>query len=155
MRIKAGPRDTVAGGLSIIFSGGDSVIMKKSKFMKKVMIFGYIAVFAGGALTLWGSLASMAAFANAIGDRAADVYHKDKVESLLLLLDSERHSVKDKNDAIWALGVLKDKRALARLESMAADEKSGGRGKPCPAEIEKSILKIKGKFIFSWPMQCK
>jgi hypothetical protein len=129
--------------------------MPKSKLIKKIMTFGYIAVIAGIIITFWGTTASMKTLANNIGENATTVFHKDKVESLLLLLDSDRHSSKEKNDAIWALGVLKDERALNKLESLMTEEKSGKAEKYCRREIEKSIEKIKGKIVFSWPEPCK
>ena len=128
--------------------------MAKSKFIKKVMVFGWIAVFLGLVITFWGVVSSMKMAANDIGENAANAFHKDKVESLLLLIDSDKHSLKEKNDAIWALGVLKDRRALSKLESLASGSKSDQAEKLCLSEIEKSISKIKGKFILSWPMEC-
>jgi hypothetical protein len=128
--------------------------MAKSKLVKKFMLFGYVAVFLGLIITMWGLLASIKLEANNLGENAVNVFHKDKVESLLLLLDSDRYSIKDKNNAIWALGVLKDKRALSKLESLVTDEKSNQAEKLCQSEIKKSILKIKGTFIISRQAQC-
>ena len=128
--------------------------MAKSPIVKKIMLFGYIAVFAGLILTFWGVTASMKIVARTTGENAANVFHKDPVESLLLLIDSDRHSSKEKNNAIWALGVLKDTRALAPLEALTADKQRCGEEKLCIDEIEKSILKIKGRFVISWPKEC-
>ncbi len=123
--------------------------MAKSKIIKKFMMFGYISVVAGLILTFWGVTASTKNEANRLGENAINVFHKDKVESLLLLIDSDRHSLKEKNNAIWALGVLKDERALSKLESLATGEECNHAEKLCQREIKKSILKIQGKFVFS------
>ena len=114
------------------------------------MLFGYIAVVAGLVVTFWGVTASIKLEANRIGENASIVFHKDKVESLLLMIDSDQYSLKEKNGAIWALGVLKDKRALSKLESLVTDKECNHAEKLCQLEIKKSILKIKGKFIISW-----
>jgi hypothetical protein len=127
--------------------------MAKSKLIKKFMLFGYVAIIAGVVITIWGAVTSIHLAADTIGDNAANAFHKDRVESLLLLLDSDRYSLKDKNDAIWALGVLKDKRALNKLESLSTGEACEHEKKPCRREIKKSILKIQGKFIAAWPPQ--
>ena len=123
--------------------------MAKSKLIKKFMMFGYFAIAAGIIITVWGAMASIKIAADNIGENAANAFHKDKVESLLLLIDSDQHSLREKNDAIWALGVLKDKRALSKLESLATGEPCDHAKKVCQRELEKSILKIKGKFIAS------
>ena len=128
--------------------------MAKSKIVKRIMLFGYIAVIAGLIVSIWGVTASMKLVANEIGEKAANVFHKDNVESLLLLIESGSHSSKEKNDAIWALGVLKDRRALGRLETLLTDKERAPAEKMCTSEIEKAIQKIKGKFIFSWPAEC-
>lgn len=40
------------------------------------------------------------------------------IESLIKVLDSNEKSVKEKNDAIWVLGQLADKRGLSALEKL-------------------------------------
>ena len=55
-------------------------------------------------------------------DRAIAAYQKDCVDSLVLVLESEDKSVKEKNDAIWALGQIADKRALPVLEKLYTGE---------------------------------
>lgn len=51
-------------------------------------------------------------------DTAIAAYSKDCVDSLVLVLESEDKSFKEKNDAIWALGQIADERALPALESL-------------------------------------
>lgn len=50
--------------------------------------------------------------------RAETVHKKDCVNSLILVLEDPERNIKEKNDAIWALGQLADKRALPKLKSL-------------------------------------
>lgn len=84
---------------------------------------------------------------------AVSVYHKDKTESLLMLIDSENHSLKEKNKAVWSLGVLKDENALSRLEMLYTGKDCNHDSALCQYELKKAILKIKGDFWGSWQAQ--
>ena len=43
-------------------------------------------------------------------------YPGDRVEAVIAYVESERHSLRKRNKAVWALGYLGDKRALAVLK---------------------------------------
>ncbi len=88
--------------------------------------------------------------ANSIARDAAKVFHSNKTKALIALIESEDYSLKEKNNAIWALGVLKDKQALPTLESMVTGLKCNHDSEICQYEINKAILKIKGEFRGSW-----
>lgn len=75
--------------------------------------------------------------------KAVKVYHLDKIESMLLALDDDRFTLKDKNRFIEALGTFKDKRALPKLESMITNRPCNHQHEVCQYGLKKSILKIK------------
>ena len=85
-----------------------------------------------------------------VAKEASAVFQKDNTESLLILLDSENYSLKEKNMAVWGLGVLKDKNALSKLELLYTDEECNHSEELCQYELKKAILKIKGEFRGSW-----
>jgi hypothetical protein len=120
------------------------------KNLKRIFLFGTLILalvlilgFIG--LKLWIKIE-----ANNIASRAMEAYHKDKVESLLLVIDSFEYTFKERNQAIWSLGVLGDDRALARLESLQTHEKCNHNKGLCQYEIKKAILKIKGDYRALW-----
>lgn len=79
--------------------------------------------------------------------RAAQaVFHKDKIESLLMVIDSDQFTLKEKNRAIETLGFLRDERAIEKLESLVTHEKCDHQRKICQYNLTKSILKIKGEY---------
>ena len=88
--------------------------------------------------------------ANNLAKEASQNFHADKIESLLMLIDSENYSLKEKNNAVWALGVLKDERALPKLEVLYTGKECDHEKALCQYEIKKAILKIKGDFKGSW-----
>lgn len=49
--------------------------------------------------------------------KAQAIYRVDCTESLISIIQSDKHSFKEKNTAVWALGQLADKRALPVLRS--------------------------------------
>jgi hypothetical protein len=125
--------------------------MKSTGIIKKNFLYGMlIALFAIPA-TYLGLKIWIRHDANEIAARAIKVFHKDKVESLLLSLDSDSFLIREKNDAIWALGTFKDKRALEKMESLVTHEKCS-YGHLCQYEIQKAILKIRRDYIALWKL---
>ena len=69
--------------------------------------------------------------ANLLANEASYVFEKDKIESLLEVINSESYTLKEKNNAIWALGVLKDKRAIPILEALYTGEECNHNKELC------------------------
>jgi hypothetical protein len=113
--------------------------------LKKLVLYSFMALLFIVALTLVGMLSWIYIDARAIAKDAIEVFHKDNIESLLMVIDSDKFTLKEKNHAIWALGVYRDERALEKLESLVTREKCDHSRKLCQYEIEKAILKIKGE----------
>jgi hypothetical protein len=123
--------------------------MKSLGLIKKIFLYGILIALLGMAATFLGLKIWIKLDANKIAAKAIEVFHKDKLESLLLCLDSDSFLIREKNDAIWALGAFKDKRALSKLESLVTHEKCS-YGHLCQYEIQKSILKIKRDYKALW-----
>jgi len=84
--------------------------------------------------------------ANNIASEAVKVFQVHKTEALITLIESENYSLKERNNAVWTLGVLKEKEALPKLESMLTGLECDHDQDICQYEIKKAVLKIKGKF---------
>ena len=82
----------------------------------------------------------------------SQTFQMNKTDALLAVLGAEHYSLKDKNKAVWALGVLKEKEALPKLESLYTGEDCQHDSAICQYELQKAILKIKGKFTGSWKL---
>ena len=116
---------------------------------KALSIIGTILIFIIPVL-YFGGLMVIKHQANTFAKEAVSVYHQDKTESLLMLIDSENHSLKERNKAVWTLGVLKDEKALPKLEMLYTGKECNHDSALCQYEIKKAILKIKGEFSGSW-----
>jgi hypothetical protein len=123
--------------------------MKNTGIIKKIFLYGILTAVLGMAATYLGLKIWIRHDANKIAAVAIKTFHKDKVESLLMCLDSDSFLIREKNDAIWALGSFKDKRALGKLESLVTHEKCS-YGHLCQYEIQKAILKIKRDYKALW-----
>ncbi len=87
-----------------------------------------------------------------ISEKAKAEFGSDHTVALILLMESERHSFKERNRAVWALGQIGDKRALPNL--LKLNNKVPSQTKPWDSSkyyvkysIEKAIHQINSKFI--------
>lgn len=86
-----------------------------------------------------------------ISMKAKNNFGFDTVDSLVALVKSDKYSYYEKNQAIWALGQIGDKRALPTLSKLDTDEI---QQKPWNSKkyivqytVEKSIKQINSSFI--------
>ena len=86
-----------------------------------------------------------------IGIGVAGASHKamaqfkgDKVEALIALVNCEECSLKDRNMAVWALGQLRDKRALPALYKYRTGKRCDHQRMICQYEIAKAIKWTEG-----------
>ena len=78
---------------------------------------------------------------------ASSYYFGDHVEVLIRFLDNpEKHSIKDRNSAVWALGQLGDKRALPVLKKYYTGEICSHETELCQCELENAIKHIESGF---------
>lgn len=70
---------------------------------------------------------------------------KSKVEALIEVLKSDTQSLVAKNDAIYALGYVRDTSALAVLRSLKTGSKCDHRQFVCQRALDRSIRCIEGR----------
>lgn len=86
-----------------------------------------------------------------ISAQAAQEYSGDRVEALIGYIQSEKHSLRDRNRAVWALGRIGDRRALSVLEKFYIGEPCDHNKYLCQHELKKAINLCKGGLnICSW-----
>ena len=68
-------------------------------------------------------------------------YPGDRVEAVIAYVESERHSLKERNKAAWALGYLGDERALPVLKKYHTGRPCEHDKYLCQAELAKAIKK--------------
>ena len=85
---------------------------KSSLLIKKALLFvlpvGVIAI------TLLYAISCILIFSSvkSICTKAKNEFNSDHVEALMALIESEKFNFEEKNNAIWALGQIGDKKAL-------------------------------------------
>jgi HEAT repeat protein len=83
--------------------------------VKRVPAYGLLICFAvllGGYLWICFSIRSSV---REISAKAVQEYSGDRVEALMKYVESENHSLRQRNRAVWALGQIGDSRALPVL----------------------------------------
>ena len=78
--------------------------------------------------------------------RAQQEYSGDCVEALSSFVEDEKHSLKERNSAVWALGQLGDKRALPVLKKYYTGEPCQHDKFLCQYELKKAIKLAEGSF---------
>lgn len=68
----------------------------------------------------------------------------NRVEALIAYVSSENHSLKKRNRAVWALGQIGDKSALAVLESFYTGGDCDHEKHLCQSELRHAIYGCKG-----------
>ena len=66
-------------------------------------------------------------------------FEGDRIEALIALADCENCTLEDRNHAVWALGQLKDKRALPILYKYRTGKPCDHSRQICQYEISKAI----------------
>ena len=79
-----------------------------------------------------------------ISARAVQEYPGERVEALMAYVESENHSLRDRNRAVWALGQIGDNRALSTLEKYYTGGPCDHSSYLCQHELEKAIKQCKG-----------
>ncbi len=86
-----------------------------------------------------------------ISAKATQEYSGERVEALIAYIQSEKHSLRDRNRAVWALGRIGDKRALPVLEQFCTGKPCDHDKYLCQREINKAIDLCKTNFkVSSW-----
>ena len=123
-----------------------NTIAVKNKKIKQFILRTFVIVFAALIIVYAGLRVWIWNDANKIAKEASEHFNTDKTTALLLFVDSEEFTFKEKNKAIWAMGVLKEKEALPKLEMMYTGKNCNHDSAICQYELFKAIHKIKGDF---------
>jgi hypothetical protein len=75
---------------------------------------------------------------------AMTLFDGDRIEALIALVDCESCTLEDRNYAVWALGQLKDKRALPILYKYRTGKPCDHSRQLCQYEISKAIRWTEG-----------
>jgi len=126
--------------------------------LRKIILYGLPIGFTVLFVLFLLSLHWISSDVRAICKKAQQPFEGDCVESLVDYLDSDNLSFKEKNQVIWALGEIGDKRALPVLQKLYTGENCK---KPCDTSkyicqygIEKAIRGCKGfnvvRYMWRW-----
>ncbi len=78
------------------------------------------------------------------GDEASWKFGGDRVEAMIKLVDCTDCELRDRAEAVWALGVIGDRRALPVLRKYHTREECRHGADLCQYELGKAIKKIEG-----------
>ena len=73
-------------------------------------------------------------------------YPGDRIEALISYVDSDNHSLRQRNRAVWALGQIGDKRALPMLEKYYTGGPCDHQNALCRRELSKASEACNGAF---------
>lgn len=104
-----------------------------------------LAVLALGYVTLVGLAWWIQASAHEMGARAMREFQGDEVEALVQLVQSDQHTLADRNHAVNALGLIGDARALRVLEKYYTGAPCEHARFLCQHELKKAIDKCQGR----------
>jgi hypothetical protein len=97
----------------------------------------------GAFVVLAAAIAGFALFilasAHGYGRAAQSQFPGDEVQALMTMVQSERHGLTERNHAVWALGQLRDKRALPVLEKYYTGGPCDHAHYLCQHELRKAI----------------
>ena len=77
--------------------------------------------------------------------QAAHPHSGNSVASLIDYVESESHTLSQRNSAVWALGQLRNPKALPALEKAYTGNPSDHKTALCQYELEKAIRLCKGE----------
>ena len=102
-------------------------------------LLGAAGLVIAGAVGLFGLVWFVEASANGEARAAQQEFRGDKVEALVQFVESEHHSLPERNHAVWALGRLRDPRALPVLQKHYSGGKCRHDRFLCQGELRKAI----------------
>ena len=79
-----------------------------------------------------------------ISAQAVRQYPGDRIVALMTYVESENHSLRQRNRSVWALGQIGDKRALPVLEKFYTALPCDHDSSLCQHELQKAIKLCKG-----------
>jgi len=112
--------------------------------LKKVLVYGVLSCLVLLLIVYGMACWSIRSGVRAICAEATQEYPGDRVEALIAYVNSEDHSLKEKNRVVWALGQLGDRRALPVLEKSYTGQPCNHDKSLCQRELQRVIKLCKG-----------
>lgn len=113
---------------------------------KKILGYGALSCFAI-LITVFVMICwSIRSSVKEMSAEAVREYPGDRIEALMSYVDSEDHSLRQRNRAVWALGQVGDKRALPVLEKYYTGGPCDHQNALCQRELSKAIKACNGAF---------
>lgn len=81
---------------------------------------------------------------NNLSQTAMEKFEGDKVEALMTALESDSYTLEKKNNIIWALGKLRDQRALPVLKKLYTGQECDHSTEVCQESLELAISTLEG-----------
>jgi len=121
-----------------------SVSSASSSRRKWVLILSvlFLAFVVGGYTALFASIHAGVTDTSRL---AMTQYPGNRVEALCALVDCESCSLSDRNHAVWALGQLRDRRALPILEKYFTGQECNHSLYLCQYELRKAVKTTKSR----------
>jgi hypothetical protein len=114
--------------------------------VKKVIVYGILSCLAfliiAFVLICWSIRSSV----KEMSAEAVREYPGDRIEALMTYVDSENHSLRQRNRAVWALGQIGDERALPVLEKWYTGQPCDHDKTLCQRELGRAIKACRGAF---------
>jgi hypothetical protein len=102
-------------------------------------LVGAAGLLIAGAVGVFGLVWFIEASANGEARLAQQRFSGDRVEALIHLVESDRQLLQERNRAVWALGRLRDARALPVLRKYYTGGKCDHAKYLCQSELRKAI----------------
>ncbi len=122
----------------------ESKSCRRFTIVKRVLVYGTLSclafLFIIFGIVCWDIRSSV----KAICAEATQEYTGDRIEALIAYVNSESHSRRDRNHAVWALGQIGDKRAVSVPERCDTGGSCNHDKYLCQRELGKAIKLCKG-----------
>ena len=121
---------------------------RSSRFaiVRKVFVYGTLSCLAFLLIAFVMICFSIRSGVKEISAEATQQYPGDRIEALIAYVESENHSLRQRNRAVWALGQIGDERALPILTESHTGEPCDHDSFLCQGELQKAIKLCKGSF---------
>ena len=126
--------------------GSESKRRTRLAAAKKVLGYGALsclAILITAFVLICGSIRSSV---KAMSAEAVREYPGDRIEALMAYVDSDNHSLRQRNRAVWTLGQIGDRRPLPMLEKWYTGGPCEHDKSLCQRELAKAINLCNGAF---------
>ncbi len=112
--------------------------------IRKVLVYGTLSCLAVILILFVGVCWSIRSHVKSISAEATQRYPGDRIEALMAYVNSENHTLRERNHAVWALGQIGDERALPVLERFYVGEPCNHDTSLCQRELGRAIKLCEG-----------